>query len=89
MVFLWQLSSAAYERIMATPHAVCIELSEANRAGLLGCTRRGETARQTKRIYRGPVPSRTMAARTFDTCPAPAISACSASPAKTAAAIRR
>ena len=44
MMFPWRLSSAAQEHIMATPHAVAIKLSEADRAVLLGWSRRRKTA---------------------------------------------
>lgn len=43
-MFPWRLFSAAQKRIMATPHAVAIELSEADRAVLLSWTRRRKTA---------------------------------------------
>jgi hypothetical protein len=43
-MFVWWLFTAAKECIMATPHAVAIELSEADRAVLLSWTRRRKTA---------------------------------------------
>jgi transposase len=44
MMFSWQLLTASEERIMATPHAVAIELNEADRALLLSWARRRKTA---------------------------------------------
>lgn len=35
-MFLWRPSSAAQEHLMATPDAVAIKLSEADRATLIG-----------------------------------------------------
>jgi hypothetical protein len=44
MMFPWRMSSAAKERIMARPHAVAIELSEADQVVLLRCARRRKSA---------------------------------------------